>query len=148
MGLKNLDEAINDILDSIVKTLKESENLTGVNDIVRGDRHKTKPEVPAIWVFADTATQSHATSLVERWVMPVILCAIIKDDDAESGYKNATQLAAKARSEVLKDRTLGLREFVQDTQSLRFEPSAPWLNQGNLYCSNAVLNVFFNIREI
>lgn len=149
---KKLYDAIDEIIDSIYNTLKdeigEGKLLEGINELVIGDRHKTKPAVPAIWIFAETASIAHPPmALGEKWTLPIILSAIIKEDDAELGYREATKYAAKARSVILKNRTLGLRDFVQDTQSSRFEPSAPWLRQGNLFAANAVLNVIFTILE-
>jgi hypothetical protein len=149
---KVLYEAIEEILDAIV-TLVEAETVDGgslsdIEEVIRGDRHKTKPAVPAIWIFAETANIAHPPmAMAEKWTMPVILSAIVKNDDVEEGYKEATELAAKARTAVLSDRTLGLRTFVQDTRSLRFEPSAPWLRQGSLFAANAVIEVIFTIFE-
>lgn len=150
---KKLYEAIEEIIDSIVAMINAETGtgkiLEGIAEVVRGDRHKTKPDVPAIWIFADIATITHPPmALAEKWTMPIILSAIVKEDDTETGYKKATEYAARARTVILKDRTLGLREFVQDTQSSRFEPSAPWLRQGNLFAANAVINVIFTILEI
>ncbi len=151
MEATSLDIAIEEILDSIEDSLKSAAKKNGsleeVKEIVRGDRHKTKPKVPAVWIFSETATCEHLSSIVENWTLPVILSAIVKEDRPEAGYRKATRLAAKARSEILKERTLGLRKFVQDSQSARFEASAPWLREGSLFAANAVLNVIFRVKE-
>ena len=150
---KNLSTALEEILDKVKELLEaavgDGKSLAGIKEVIRGDRHRTKPDVPAIWIFADTATVAHPPmALAEKWTVPIVLSAIVKENDVEKGYKGATEFAAKARSVILKDRTLGLRNFVQDTQSARFEASAPWLRQGSLFASNAVVNVIFTVLEI
>lgn len=146
-----LDEAFEAIINSVIGVLSAATVdglLVGVNTVVRGDRARPRPDVPAVWVFAENANPEHSpTTLQERWVMPIALVAIVKSDDTEEGYRGASSLAARARSVVLKDRTLGLRRLVQDTRSGRFEPSGPWHREGNLYSSVALVEVTFRILE-
>lgn len=151
MEAKRLDEAIKEIIESIDNTLKSATGngkpLKDIKEVVKGERHKTKPSVPALWIFTETATIEHASALVEQWTLPVIISAIVKENDPGAGYEKAGEYAAKARSEVLSDRTLGLREFVQDVQSNRFEAGGPWLREGTLFAANAVISVMFRIKE-
>ena len=84
----------------------------------------------------------------ETWVLPLVIVAVVKDDEPEDGYKNATALAAKARSVILEDRRLNKLNFVQDLYSDRFEASAPWLREGQVFYSLAIVNVVFTILEI
>lgn len=151
METKRLDQAIKEIIDSIEATLKvatgKGKALEDIKEVVKGERHRTKPPVPALWIFTEIATIEHSSALVERWTLPVIISAILKENDPEAGYEKAREYAAKARSEVLADRTLGLREFVQDVQSNRFEAGGPWLREGTLFAANAVISVMFRIKE-
>lgn len=147
-----LDEAFEAIIDSITNMLIVASGggglLEGVRAVVRGDRARPRPDVPAIWVFAEMVNPEHnPTTIQESWSLPVVLAAIVKSEDPEEGYRMASSLAARARSVVLKDRTLGLRQVVQDTRSGRFEPGGPWHREGNLYSAVAVLQVTFRIRE-
>ena len=147
-----LDEAYDAIVDAIVAKLELAKEpgglLEGTESIVRGDRARPRPPTPALWVFAETATPEHSpTTIQERWQLPVVLAAIFKTDDPELGYKEASRMAARARSVILKDRTLGLRPVVQDTRTSRYEPSGPWHNEGQLYGAVAVLQVTFRIKE-
>jgi len=147
-----LDEAVEAILMSIkgslVAATVDGGLLQDVNSVVRGDRARSRPEAPTIWVFADIAQMTGTpTTLRETWKFPVILTAIYKEpEDPEVGYSQASKLAALARSVVLQDRTLGL-QFVQDTKSTRFEVSSPWHKEGDLYASVAVVEVTFAILE-
>lgn len=147
-----LDEAIDIILDQVMELLKEEIApgclLEGVKSIVRGDRYKTPPPLPSVWVFADVATASHPPAAIhETWELPILLVSVIKNDIPEDGYRLATRLAARARSAIMKHRTLDRRDVVQDVRSIRFEPSAPWLNEGSKYSSVAVISVRFRIME-
>jgi hypothetical protein len=147
-----LDEAFEAIIDSITNMLIAACGggglLEGVRAVVRGDRARPRPDVPAVWVFAEMVNPEHnPTTIQESWSLPVVLAAIVKSEDPEEGYRMASSLAARARSVVLKERTLGLRQVVQDTRSGRFEPGGPWHREGNLYSAVAVLQVTFRIRE-
>ena len=147
-----LDEAFDGIMGAIIGKLEAAQTegglLAAVETIVRGDRHRTPPDTPAIWVFAETATmRGRPTTIREPWELPIALVAIYKTDDPEQGYDEASRLAAAARSVILADRTLGLREYVQDTRSGRYEPSGPWHREGNLFASVAVVLVTFVTNE-
>ena len=147
-----LDEAFENIITSIEKKLSEAtaegELLHGVESVVRGDRARPRPPTPAIWIFAEQANPAHEpTTIRERWTLPVVLTAIYQADDPEEGYRRSSEFAAKARSVVLQDRSLGYRDFVQDTRSGRFEPSGPWHTEGRLYGAVAVIEVTFIIKE-
>lgn len=147
-----LDEAFEAILNAVFEKLKaaqeEGELLEEVETVVRGDRARPRPMTPALWVFAEQANPTHTpTSMQESWELPLVLTPIYKTDIPEEGYEKASEMAAKARSVILKDRTLGLREIVQDTRSGRFEPSGPWHSEGQLYSAVAVVIVTFRIKE-
>lgn len=147
-----LDEAYDAIMGAITSRLESEKSgtglLSGVTTVIRGDRARPRPATPSVWVFAETLRPGHEqTTIQESWTLPVVLAAIVKDDSPEEGYRAASSLAARARSAVLADRTLGLRTLVQDTRSDRFEPGGPWHQEGNLYSAVAVVQVTFRIRE-
>ena len=147
-----LDQAINLIIDAVVDAI-EAETTEGglleeVNTIVCGDKTRPKPEPPSVFIFTDVArAQESPRTLAEQWRLPVILVVTVKDDDPEGGYRLATELTAKARSVVLRDRSLGLRRFVQDTKSLRFEAGGPNNQQGSLHGAATTVEVLFTILE-
>lgn len=148
-----LHEALGEILDAVVETLKGA-NVKGglleeVETIVRGDRARPRPSLPGLFVYADVARNEHAhRALHETWALPVIIVATVKnDDDPEEGYREATALAARARSvAITKGRRLGL-DFVQDVASTQFEASGPWMREGSLFLSAATIEVRFTILE-
>ena len=147
-----LDEAFEGIITNITEMLEaetqEGHLLEEIEEVVRGDRARPRPRTPSLWVFAERANPTHTpSSMQESWELPIVLTPVIKTDLPEEGYKEASELAAKARSILLKNRTLNLREVVQDTRSGRYEPSAPWHNEGQLYSAVAVVIVTFRIRE-
>ena len=158
---KRLDEAIEEVIDAVVSALKAEITLHESEDeeaaaplleanltIVRGDRSRPRPATPAIWVFPEAASIEHnPRTLAETWRLPIALVSIWKDDDPEEGYKMASSLAARARSVVIRDRSLGKRSYVQDTRSGRFEASAPWHSEGSLFAALALIEVIMLIRE-
>jgi len=151
--LIQLDEALEGILDSVNATLEaaagETKPLGKVTAIIRGDRKRTQPKTPAIWTRILNAEPDYTRrSMAEVWRADVILLGIVKNQNPDQGSREATRLAARARSEVLKDRSLGLREYVQDVRSGMFEPSGPELQSNeNLFTATALLQVHFTILE-
>lgn len=151
-----LDEAFEAIITAIVQELEEEKEkgsdglLEELETIIRGDRARPRPATPALWVFAEQANPSHDTSAIqESWELPVVITPVCKSDDPEDGYRQATRLASRARSVVMRNRTLGLRPTVQDIKSGRFEPSAPWHSDDkrSLFTAVSVVVVKFRIKE-
>ncbi len=148
---------LSDALDEIMEAIREKieaavgdpqSRLSHVNSVVRGDRRRTQPELPSVWIFAEVARAEHSpTTLAEIWTLPIVLVAVVKNDEPEQGYIEATRLAADVRSVVIEDRTLGKRSIVQDTRSSRFEPSGPWHREGSQFGAVAVVEVTFKILE-
>lgn len=148
-----LDQAFDGIMDAAITKLEaatvEGALLADVKAVVRGDRHRTPPDTPTIWAFAETAQMvGRPTTIREPWTLPLALVAIVKSDDPEEGYNKASRLAALARHVMLRDaddkpdRRLGL-DYVQDVKSGRFEPSGPWHREGHLFAAVAVVMVTF-----
>ena len=147
-----LDEALNGILEASADLLREAAVvkglLEGVTTVVRGDRARPTPRPPSIWIYPEGATPNHrAMSIREEWDLSLILVAQVQNDNPDEGYQQVTALAAKARSVMLRDRTLGMPELVRDVKSGRFEPSGPWHREGNMFGAGAVVVVTFITNE-
>ena len=150
-----LAAAMGEIMDGIVSALAEQNTTTGiladVKVIARGDRQEPRPENPAIWIFARQANPGERTigsNFTEMFEMPVVLAAMVQDDDDDcSGYDAATDLAARARGVVLTSapKRFGL-DYVTRVISGAFEPSAPWHKAGPLFRSFAEIRVQFQVR--
>jgi len=149
-----LEDALEGIMGAVVSKLEDAtatgELLDGVKKIVRGDRHDGVPPTPAIWVWAEPASNSHPPrSIQESWTMDIVLTPVVKAiKDSEFGRREATRLAARARTVVIRDRRLGL-SYVQDTISDRFEASAPWHSdvKAGLFSAVAHIKITFNVYE-
>lgn len=146
-----LNDALDNILDAVVEKLNAANVfgglLHGTECIVRGDRARPQPPAPALFVYTETARNEHThRAMHETWTLPVILVAVVKDDEPEEGYREATSLAARARSVAIENRRLDL-EYVQDVSSSRFEASAPWMREGQMFFSLAVIDVRFVVLE-
>jgi len=156
--MSTLDESFEAIMDSVIRKLEAEQapgkTLSGVKKIIRGDRSEPTPYTPCIWVFGETATpDDNYTTLQERWTQPIALVSVVSNYDTDEGYREATKLAALARSVVIKQRRLSDKDgnplqMVQDIKSARFEPSAPWHKQGNLFSAVAVVDVIFRVMEV
>lgn len=144
-----LDEAMDQIEEAIAARLSEKKP-GGLKSVIQGYFTRTVPTLPKIHVVATIGEPDHAvTTIKEQWNIEVMLIAVVKNDDPPEGYKEAKQLAARARSIVIRGRTLNLPDFVRDVLSGRFEPSAPYFeyNQKSLYAGVAVVNVKALIHE-
>lgn len=149
--MPGLADAVALILDAVADAI-EAEAVDGGDlegaTVIRGDRARPLPRMPALWVIAEPAT---ATQEVyggeEGWTMPIRLVAMEKDDAAGTGGDTARTLAATARKVAMRDRRLGF-DWVIDTRSLTFDPWAP-PPDGNrtLYRADARLNVLFSVEE-
>jgi hypothetical protein len=128
----DLAESLDGILGAIATALDAAAvtdgSLAEVRQIVRGDRARPQPKMPALWVVPDEARSDDTSlGLAEVWEMPVHLIALVKDDDPEAGKQLAIGIAARARTVVLRQRrlrpplTLG---YVNDIVSTAFDPGA------------------------
>lgn len=150
--LIRLDEALEGIMEGIGGTLDQNRgpgnDLEGVKTLVIGDRSRPAPTTPAIWVRGLTASCDHSQrSYAEKWQVNILVLAIIKNANPEDGYREATALAAKARSVILKDRTLGNRKYIQDVRSGNFEMGGPNMQNESLFAATATIQVHFVILE-
>ena len=156
--MPRLDQAIKEVHEEVINRIEEeigdeeglfkSEGIE-IKDVIDGDRVRTKPAVPSIWVFGEPAEPEHTTSMRDTWTYPIMLLGVVKDDNPDEGRHLSNTIAALARSSVIKyqkGRRLGLN-YVQDVRSGRFQPSAEWLNEDNMYAAAALIEVIFLIKE-
>jgi len=146
--LIKLEEALEGIMEGIVEAIRTSRTLDHVKNIIYGDKSKPGPTPPTLWIRGLQARPNHSQrSYAEKWEFDVLIMAIVKNSDPEKSYKEANALAARARSAVLRDRTLGKRRYVQDVRSGTFEPSGPDMRNESLSAATAVIQVHFVILE-
>lgn len=148
-----LATAVNAILDGMV-TFLETKRVPGgvladVITIARGDRATPAPDTPAIYLVPQKMmVTSPVQSQHEHWEMPVKVGVMVEHDIPVTGYTNATDLAARARGQLLThtSRNLGL-PYVEAVVSSTFDPSGPWNRlEGNYFSAAAEVKVRFKIR--
>ncbi len=153
--LIQLDAALEGIMDGIEALIKaemdqekETSTLKDIETLVRGNKSRPSPRAPAVWIRGLTAMADHSQrSYAEKWTVSVLILAIVKNTDPEVSYKEATSLAARTRSAILKDRSLGQRKYVQDVKSKSFEMSGPDTGNEALAIATATIEVSFVILE-
>ena len=148
-----LADIIEEILDKAEEKLKgETEGegeLEDVEEVVRGEHVRGKPKTPTIWIFTDTVnTEGEPTSMRESWILPLVVVSVVYDSqDARRGQKKATELAAKARSVLLKSRNLDLQGKVHGVRSVTFEPRGRFNEGSGVFSAACVLSVSFTTLE-
>jgi hypothetical protein len=150
-----LEDAIEEIIDAMIAAIddarQESDSdapLAAVQKVIRGNRTRPMPDLPAIWVVPQVAVNAQTSpGLAEVWTMPVTIAAMVKDDDPDDGSRLAARLAARARSVVLGGRRLGL-DYVNDVVSTNLNPVAVHGNRNrNIHATDATVTVRFLVRE-
>jgi len=149
---KRLDEVIIEILDGVVSVIESEIKvgglLEGIKQVLVGDRTRENPDPPMIWIMCDPATPTHThRALAETWTLPVMLICFVKTLEPEEGYREASRLAALTRSVILKDRTLGKRDYIQDIQSGIFNLAQRDPENEIIFGAAAVINIIFTILE-
>lgn len=119
------DQALTQVVDTahgrLTAALDPGGLLETATAVVKGDRARARPDPPYLWVTVGAGTATHARALHETWEVALMLAAFVRSEQPEDGWVEAFVLAARARSVVLADRTLGLG-FVEDTQSAELGP--------------------------
>lgn len=150
--MATLDEMVEDILDGIADALSAAAEETGggldeVAAVVRGDRARPMPELPALWVVAQSAMYEVSEyGDDETWSMDVALAALVKSDDAEEGARTARVLAARARKVALT-----IRHSIDgliDVTSRTFDPQARRSEANrNLHWTDSTVRVTFTVTD-
>jgi hypothetical protein len=147
-----LDQAVEDVLDAIADALDAAAAETGggldeVLTVVRGDRSRPVPEMPALWVIPQAATYEQADfGDAEQWTLDVTIAALVKSDDPAEGAATARRLAARARSVALTVRHS--QEWLTDATSRTFDAAVRRSTQNRaLFWTDATIRVTFTVTE-
>lgn len=141
-----LDQAVEQILDAVASAVASDPRLAEVRTVVRGDRARPMPQLPAVWVVPEPGTQAAETyGAEESWTLPVSLAALVRADDPERGGRDAARLAALARSAVLAVPRLGL-PFVVEVRSTRIDLAARSERNQNLFWADVTVQVSFVVE--
>lgn len=152
--MAGLAEALEGIVDAVIAAIQaevaDSDGpLSGVAAVVRGDRARPMPKLPAIWVIPEPASaQQTEYGDDERWSVPITAAALVKDDDPEAAGRACVALAAEARAAVLRAGSkLGL-DYVIDVRSLRFDALSRTAERNrDLHWADATVRVEFDTSE-
>lgn len=121
--------------------------LEGITEVVRGDRARRRPNAPYLWVAVGTAMADQAHANHETWTVPLLLNAFVASEEPQDAWLEAHMYAARARSVVLADRTLGDElGFVGDTTSAELGPLGQF-TQRRQFGAYARLNTLIAIVE-
>jgi len=154
--INTMQDSIKEIMNAVEKTLNDEIKIDGgklsdVKTLVIGDRTATAPKTPAIWVQWGTCNlvPNDQYLRTEMWAMEINLLSVIYNTNAQKGFEEANDLALRAKSVILFDRTLGFGNgtYFSDVRSLRFEGNNPNLNNGNLYSAIYTFEVYFTVIE-
>lgn len=141
-----LDEAIEQVLETAVLALDADEALAEVSSVVLGDRARPMPELPAIWVVPEPATQAAEThGRQETWTLPVDLAALVRSDDPEEGARQAARFAALARRTLLTCSWPGWVTWVRSTRA-DFAARSGERNR-SLHWADVTVEVRFTVEE-
>lgn len=149
--MATLDQAVEDILTEIVESITAETDATGslseVVSVVRGDRARPMPALPAVWVVPQSAKFVQAEfGEQEEWFMPVSIAALVKDDNPDTGGRLAQSITARARAAALNSRPAGVA--VIDVRSDTFDPTARSSEQNRtLFWTEATIRVTFTVDE-
>jgi hypothetical protein len=142
------DGVVDGIVRAVEAWMTEGLPLSEVQAVVRGDRSRGVPPLPAIWVYPEKANyESRTYGEPETWVMPVTLAALVRSDDPEAGGRACARLAAEARRAALVDRQLGL-DYVVDTVPAAFDGAARSSERNRtLYWADSQIRVTLTVEE-
>lgn len=143
--MPSLDEAIDQLLEQARAALEQAPELASVRTVVRGEVARPMPELPAIWIVPEPATQDADTyGPQETWTLPLGLAALVRDDDPDAGARTAASLAALARRVVLKE---AWPSWVIWVRSRRVDLAARSDRDRNLHWADVTVEVRFVVEE-
>lgn len=150
--MATLSDAVEDILDAIVAAITAASNETGggldeVVTVVRGDRARPMPALPAVWVLPQPAQADQAEyGDEESWVMRVSIAALVKATDPAEGGKAAQRVASRAA--VVAKSIRSTVACVIDTRMDSFDPTARSSERNrNLFWTDATVRVTFTATD-
>lgn len=149
-----LDDAIDTILLRVEEIISsetgEGGKLEGIKDVIIGERGGVAKKEPCIYIIPGEATCDHTIhTITETWEFNISLVSVVMMvKKPEEGIRKANSYVTKARSLLLEDRSLGLRDFVQDTISVSFQPARrAYSGNNNLYGAGVLMKIRFLIEE-
>lgn len=155
--MPKLDESVEAIIDAIVAAVQTAVDDSGedgllqdVKAVVRGDRARPMPELPAVWVVPQPAQMLRGTYGNEDWSFPVSIAGLVKADDPASGGRSSQAITALARSAALlcKSDMDSRGAQVTDVVSTSFDPTARSSEQNRtLFWTEATVTVTFVVNE-
>lgn len=127
--MTDLATSIEGILGAIVSALEAASvidgPLDGIKTVVRGERARPQPAMPAVWVVPEQASFRQESYGTETWALPVILAALVKGTNPDTTAQLSQVFAAKARGVALAARpTSETGIAVTDVISQTFDPQA------------------------
>lgn len=142
---QHLEEIAQAVLAKLEAARVEGQALADVVNIVRGDRARTdKVRTPALWVFPGPDNIEAAGGQTNDHKIEYIVVALVSDKDPEAGHAAANDLAGRAYTVLLADKTLG--GTVHGLRPVRFEQSyGEWSAQ--VFAAAAVFNAIVRRRE-
>lgn len=146
---ESLDAIQDAIADAIVALVAEpGSDIADVKEVVRGDRDRPMPDLPAVWVVPNTAQMEQATYGEETWALPVSIAALVKGDKPATAVRDAQRIAAHARRAALrletKQAATAAGAQVTDIVSESFDPIARTSERNRtLFWCEAVVRVTF-----
>ncbi|HXF71252.1 MAG TPA: hypothetical protein VNO79_01410 [Actinomycetota bacterium] len=144
--MPRLDEAVLEILDRVRAELSSAPELAEVRAVVGGTRARPMPELPAIWVVPEPATQDAETyGAEETWTLPLGLAALVRSDDPEQGARDAARLAALARRVALRALPMPWVTWVRSSRA-DLEARSTEANR-TLYWADVTVEVRFSLEE-
>lgn len=152
--MARLDESIEDVIDTVVAAVLAktavNESLDGVKSVVRGDRARPMPELPAVWIVPQPARMIRETYEDETWSLPLSLAALVKGDTPADAGRESQRITALARSAALQAKAAAeaAGAAVTDIVSTSFDPTARSSERNrNLFWTEAVVTVTFTVTE-
>lgn len=144
--MPRLDEAVLEILDRVRGALSSAPELAEVRAVVGGARARPMPELPAIWIVPEPATQAVETyGGEEAWTLPLGLAAMVGSDDPERGARDAARLAALARRVALRALPMPWVIWVRSSRADLAARSDE--RNRNLHWADVTVEVHFTVEE-
>ena len=149
--MMDLADSIEAILDGFVEAITletgEGGSIQEVETVVRGERARPLPKMPAVWVVPQPARFVLETyGEEEAWSMLVSIAALVKSDDPDMGGRKAQQIAARARAAALEFSAEGVA--ITDVLSETFDPTARSSERNRtLFWCEATVRVTFTVDE-
>lgn len=144
--MPRLDEAVEQVLETVAGAIEADEGLAEVASVVLGERARPMPELPAVWVVPEPATQAAETyGAQETWSLPVGLAVVVRSEDPDDGARRAARLAARARRAVLR---AAWPPWVTRVRSVRADLAARSSERNrNLHWADVTVEVRFSVEE-